>query len=57
MRLKLNESEQKTVNADGTILHDPNDPLLEEAASLMDLIEQGLKFAEGLEQFKIAKLK
>ena len=57
VRLKLNDSEQKTVNADGTILHDPNDPLLEEAASLMDLIEQGLKFAEGLEQFKIAKLK
>jgi transcriptional regulator with XRE-family HTH domain len=57
VRLKLNDSEQKTVNADGTILHDPNDPLLEEAASLVDLIELGIKFAEGLEQRGIDKLK
>jgi len=49
-RSKLIDSEQKTVNADGTILHDPNDPLFEEAASLMDLIELGIKFADGLKK-------
>lgn len=49
--------ERKIILSCGTQINDPDDPITEEAGSLMDLIKLGIKFAEGLEQRGIDKLK
>ena len=49
--------ERKIILPCGTQTNDPDDPMTEEAASLKALIELGIKFAEGLEQRGIDKLK
>jgi hypothetical protein len=54
---KVSESEHNTIQPNGVCMHDPNDPLVHKAGEIMDLINTGMEFAEGLEKRGIGKTK
>ena len=57
MREKRQESEHNITHPDGVCSLDPNDPLADEEGEIMDYINAGMKFAEGLEKRGIDKFK